>query len=73
MISALPDFEAHRMLIQSIKEHRFTGRLVVVQREEDRMSELQSLGAVVVLQPMQNAIQYSVESVLQMCRQPAPK
>jgi len=66
VISALPDFGAHRMLLQSLRLHGFKGKIAVLQREDDNSAELQALGVPVVLNPMRDAIDYTVEKLIRL-------
>lgn len=66
IVSTLPDVESNRGLIRALRAHHYEGRIAVVAREEPGLVELKKLGAVTVLYPMNDAVDYAVTSLTEM-------
>jgi len=71
VISTLPDVNANRLFLHALKERGYRGEAAIVAREEEDGIALKQAGAPVVLYPMRNAVDYTVERLSALIR-PAP-
>jgi len=68
VISTLPDVESNRLFLHALKERDFRGEVAVVAREEEDGLALKRAGAPMVLYPMRNAVDYTVEHLSTLIR-----
>lgn len=61
VVSALPDVESHRSLLQALREHGFRGATAIVAREPEEQPALAALGVDEVLVPMTDAVDRAIE------------
>jgi hypothetical protein len=61
LVSTLPDLNANRDLLRSLRELNYPGEVALVVRHEGDSDAFQQLGASELLYPMRNAIDYAAE------------
>jgi len=61
LVSTLPDLQANRDLLRSLRELNYSGEIVVVVRHESDSEAFSQLGASTLLFPMRDAINYAAE------------
>jgi Trk K+ transport system NAD-binding subunit len=61
LVSTLPDLNANRDLLRSLRELNYPGEVALVVRHEGDSDAFQQLGASQLLYPMRNAIDYAAE------------
>jgi len=61
LVSTLPDLNANRDLLRSLRELNYPGEVALVVRHESDSDAFQQLGASKLLYPMRNAIDYAAE------------
>jgi len=68
VVSTLPDMASNRDLLRGLIELKFTGELAVVARDDAEGADLKRLGVPTILYPMRNAVDYAVETLIEIIR-----
>ncbi|WP_219933111.1 cation:proton antiporter [Massilia glaciei] len=68
VVSALPDAESNRGLMQALRENDFQGKVAAVTSEETDAILLGELGASIVLQPLKNAVDHAATALAGMIK-----
>jgi Kef-type K+ transport system membrane component KefB len=66
VVSTLPDFDANKALLNSLKAHDFKGDIAVVAREEQVGPALEEIGATTVLYPLRDAVDYTINTLTEI-------
>lgn len=66
VVSALPDIASNASLLDALKQHEYHGEVAIVSREGIEQKLYCGTKPVTVIYPMQNAVDYTVESIFHL-------
>ena len=69
VVSTLPDLASNRGLLQALRAHRYRGEIAVVARQDIEGIALKRLGVPTVIYPMNNAVDYAVNTLTEIIHQ----
>jgi Kef-type K+ transport system membrane component KefB len=70
VVSALPQLESHRALLNSLEHHGYEGRIIVVARDEREWAALRARGPVDVVYPFYDAADFAAGDLAARIRGP---
>jgi Kef-type K+ transport system membrane component KefB len=68
VVSTFPDLATNTELLRALREHKFTGDVAIVAREEQDGAALKKAGAPTVLYPMRDAVDHTVDALAKIIR-----
>jgi len=66
VVCTFPDFASNRALVDALREHAYRGEMAVIARQPLDHAAVERLGALTVLYPMDNAVEYAVKTLSQI-------
>lgn len=68
VVSALPDTASNQNLLDSLAEHHYQGEIAIVSRDGAAAQLQQNKLAPIIIDPMQNAVDFAVETIFNLVR-----
>jgi Kef-type K+ transport system membrane component KefB len=72
IVSTIPDLASNRLLLEELRQFDFKGEVAVVAREDSIGMALKAMGVPTVLYPTNSAVDFTVETFLEILNQDKP-